>query len=246
MNQIHLAGSVNVICRKLLKQTKEIVPKKKWYRLFMDLSENLVRKLRVHQPITLNEHWLGVHLAELLPTDTTLFLGNSLPIRLVDIFSTHSSTKVYTNRGASGIDGIIATAAGCVEGKGSPLVLLIGDTSFLHDLNSLQLAHKCKIPFIIVLVNNGGGEIFYMTTKGSRNKEAEIAHNYFVMPHGLSAQHAAKMFNVHYFSPQTIDEFKVVFKAAFSNMGCSVIEVITPSGDGVKSIETAMARVKEL
>jgi 2-succinyl-5-enolpyruvyl-6-hydroxy-3-cyclohexene-1-carboxylate synthase len=38
--------------------------------------------------------------------------------------------------------------------------LLIGDVSFLHDTNGLQLASEVAGPLVIVVVNNGGGRIF--------------------------------------------------------------------------------------
>ena len=46
---------------------------------------------------------------------------------------------IAANRGASGIDGIISTAAGFAFGLGRATTLLIGDVSFLHDINGLNL-----------------------------------------------------------------------------------------------------------
>ena len=112
------------------------------------------------QEQSLSEGWIGASLARLLPEDSGLFLGNSLPVRLVDTFSSGRLKHVYTNRGASGIDGLTATAAGCATASGKPLVFVVGDLSFLHDLNSLALARKVKTPFVIILLNNDGGGMF--------------------------------------------------------------------------------------
>jgi len=46
---------------------------------------------------------------------------------------------VAANRGASGIDGVLSTAAGFAEGLGRGTTLLVGDVSFLHDVNGLNL-----------------------------------------------------------------------------------------------------------
>ncbi|MBU8869582.1 MAG: 2-succinyl-5-enolpyruvyl-6-hydroxy-3-cyclohexene-1-carboxylic-acid synthase [Gemmatimonadales bacterium] len=91
-----------------------------------------------------------------------VFAGNSLPIRHLGQFATgHSlSGDVEANRGASGIDGVLATACGVANARQEPIVLLIGDLSLLHDLNSLGLAKKSRRKVIIVLLNNGGGGIF--------------------------------------------------------------------------------------
>ncbi|MDI7507177.1 2-succinyl-5-enolpyruvyl-6-hydroxy-3-cyclohexene-1-carboxylate synthase, partial [Cronobacter dublinensis] len=52
-------------------------------------------------------------LPELLAPDGQLFLGNSLTVRLADALAQlPAGYPVYGNRGASGIDGLISTAAG--------------------------------------------------------------------------------------------------------------------------------------
>ena len=46
---------------------------------------------------------------------------------------------IAANRGASGIDGVLSTAAGFADGLRRPVTLLVGDVSFLHDANGLNL-----------------------------------------------------------------------------------------------------------
>jgi len=46
---------------------------------------------------------------------------------------------VAANRGASGIDGVLSSAAGFAFGLNRPSTLLVGDISFLHDINGLNL-----------------------------------------------------------------------------------------------------------
>ena len=46
---------------------------------------------------------------------------------------------VAANRGASGIDGVMSSAAGFAFGLNRPATLLVGDVSFLHDINGLNL-----------------------------------------------------------------------------------------------------------
>ena len=43
------------------------------------------------------------------------------------------------NRGASGIDGVMSSAAGFAAGLGRAVTLVVGDISFLHDVNGLNL-----------------------------------------------------------------------------------------------------------
>ncbi len=49
------------------------------------------------------------------------------------------------NRGASGIDGVLSTAAGWAEGLGRGSTLLVGDVSFLHDVNGLNLLRTAEL-----------------------------------------------------------------------------------------------------
>ena len=91
-----------------------------------------------------------------------IFAGNSMPIRHFGLFADGSSRRgeVATSRGASGIDGVLATACGTACGAEEPIVLLIGDLSLLHDLNSLALVRRSRQKVLVVVINNGGGGIF--------------------------------------------------------------------------------------
>ncbi len=102
------------------------------------------------------------NLIEFLPSNSNIFVSNSMPIRDFDFFTSKSKKEiqVYSNRGASGIDGIISTAAGVAINSIHPTFLIIGDLAFHHDTNGLQIISKYKIPLKIILINNGGGRIF--------------------------------------------------------------------------------------
>ena len=52
---------------------------------------------------------------------------------------------VAANRGASGIDGVLSTAAGWAEGLERGATLLVGDVSFLHDINGLNLLRTAEL-----------------------------------------------------------------------------------------------------
>lgn len=94
-----------------------------------------------------------------LPADTAVFIGNSLAIRAADSFAgcPRAPLRLFGNRGVSGIDGNLATACGIATALG-PTLAVVGDLTFLHDLNSLALARTC--PLSVLLLDNGGGGIF--------------------------------------------------------------------------------------
>src|SRR5690606_27242013 len=135
---------------------------------------------------------------DLIPADSTLFVGNSLPVRLLDQFGKPQNRRiyVYANRGASGIDGNISTALGAGAARpGQPLVAIVGDITFYHDMNGLLAVQRNGVPVTIVLLNNNGGGIFHRLP--IKNFEPEFT-DLFVMPHGLEFEHAARMYGLEY------------------------------------------------
>ena len=100
-------------------------------------------------------------IVRVLPEGATLFASNSMPIRDTDsfFFTSDKDIQVMANRGVNGIDGIISTALGASM-ICDPLVLVIGDLSFYHDLNGLLAAKLHGLNITIVVVNNDGGGIF--------------------------------------------------------------------------------------
>ncbi len=90
-----------------------------------------------------------------------MFVGNSLVVRLIDALSQlPAGYPVYSNRGASGIDGLLSTAAGVQRASGKPTLAIVGDLSALYDLNALALLRQVSAPLVLIVVNNNGGQIF--------------------------------------------------------------------------------------
>ncbi len=94
------------------------------------------------------------------PAGAAIQIGNSLPIRVVDHLPGGGAARsVITQRGAAGIDGLIASAAGATRG-GAPVLLVLGDVSFAHDLGGLLAARCASTPLAILVIDNRGGQIF--------------------------------------------------------------------------------------
>ena len=156
-----------------------------------------------------------------------LFLASSMPVRDMDAFGCprpDDPPAVAANRGASGVDGAIATAAGFARGLGRPTTLLVGDAAFLHDLNSLGLARDLRMPLVVVILNNDGGGIFsFLPIAGF----PDVFERYFAAPHGMTFEHAAAMFGAAYARPSTTDEFVAAYDEARRRPAATLIEVRT-------------------
>ncbi|OOF68753.1 2-succinyl-5-enolpyruvyl-6-hydroxy-3-cyclohexene-1-carboxylic-acid synthase [Rodentibacter caecimuris] len=176
----------------------------------------------------LNEASLAHHIERVLPYNGILFLGNSLFVRLVDALTKlPESYPIYTNRGASGIDGLLATAAGIAIGSEQPLVAMIGDTSTFYDLNSLALFKNVNQPTIIFVINNNGGAIFDMLPVDS-----EVKERFYRMPHNSEFSQIASMFDLKYAHPYTWADLSTILKQAYTRRKTTLIEIKTNPTDG--------------
>ncbi len=161
--------------------------------------------------------------AEIRP-DTGLFLASSMPIRDMDIFAAPDGPRVpvAANRGASGIDGTVASAAGYAEGLGKPITLLIGDLALLHDLNSLAMLRGSRQPVTVVVINNNGGGIFDHLPISKCGQSFE---KFFTAQHGLRFEFAAKQFDLDCSHARTLPELRSQYQHAIAARKSTVIEV---------------------
>lgn len=179
----------------------------------------------------LNEPFVARTVARLAPA---LVLAASMPIRDVDAFAEASGLPrfVTANRGASGIDGTVATAHGVARGLGEPVVLLIGDLALVHDQTSLMLLRHGP-PVVVVVVNNDGGGIFHFlpVARGASPLPADVFEAAMAAPHGLTFAHAAAQVGLAYHAPTTADAFEVALAHALAGASASgasaVVEVRT-------------------
>jgi len=174
----------------------------------------------------LNEPGVARLISQLIPPESGLFLANSMPIRDMDMYSDPDGAAILTgaNRGASGIDGTVASASGFAVGLKRPATLLIGDLAFLHDLNSLSLINLINQPVIIVLINNKGGGIFSFLEV---SKYQDVFEPFFATPHEMTFRPTGKLFKIDYYAPANMSEFVSSYKAAIAQRQSAIIEVTT-------------------
>ncbi|WP_338449202.1 2-succinyl-5-enolpyruvyl-6-hydroxy-3-cyclohexene-1-carboxylic-acid synthase [Niallia oryzisoli] len=173
----------------------------------------------------LNEGKLFHQLAELLPEEAAIFVGNSMPIRDLDSFYhlNEKSMKVFANRGANGIDGTVSTALG-VGTIHQPLYLILGDLTFFHDLNGLVAAKLQNVNITILLINNNGGGIFSFLPQASHPKHFELL---FGTPLDLDFSKAVEMYGGQFTSISNWDQFSETLLQDRNKEGLRVIEIVT-------------------
>ncbi|MBI4571084.1 MAG: 2-succinyl-5-enolpyruvyl-6-hydroxy-3-cyclohexene-1-carboxylic-acid synthase [Chloroflexi bacterium] len=192
----------------------------------------------------LSEPRVFSELAELLPDGATLFAGNSMPVRDLDAFFPGGGRRVrfLANRGASGIDGVVSAALGVSAVSEEPLVLVLGDLSFYHDMNGLLAAKRHDLSATIVLLNNDGGGIFSFLPQAD---ELEHFEELFGTPHGLDVRHVAELYGLDYRMIDGWATFRSAVRESTASRGVTLLEVRTDRRANVALHRDLWAAVSE-
>lgn len=166
------------------------------------------------------------------PPGATLLVGNSGPIRDLDLYggALQSDVRVIHQRGAAGIDGWLAAAAGVKAASEAPAVLFLGDISLLHDVGSLALVAGVRTSLVIVVTNNNGGRIFEQLPLARRGEVAAPFERHFITPHGLTFEAVTQAWGVRYHHASTPAALHEALDAAHRHAGPSIVEAaVDPS-----------------
>lgn len=173
----------------------------------------------------LSEPRLARDLVGQLPNSSLLFAGSSMPVRDMDAtMEARCGARIIGNRGVSGIDGTVSTAAGAALAHqrigGGRGYALLGDLALLHDQNGLVIGAEEERPDLtIVVVNNDGGGIF----SGLEQAGHPGFERVFGTPHGVDMERVAAMADLGY----TRLEWASDLPKALLGEGMCVVEVRT-------------------
>lgn len=164
--------------------------------------------------------------ADSLVEGDLLVLGNSLPVREMDLWARGRplGLAVATQRGASGIDGNIAAAVGSAVASQRHTVLLLGDVACVHDVGSLLVLRDERPSLDVVVIDNGGGRIFEQLPVATSPAAARL--DLWTTPHGVPLGHAAALYGLPLVTPRTRAELR----AALANRsgGPRLVHVVVP------------------
>ena len=165
------------------------------------------------------------NLSEYLPKDAIVFAGNSSVVRYLLYFD-QKQRKYYSNRGVSGIDGCLSSAAGMASKVDEPVYVVVGDLAFGYDSNALwnrDLPKNLKI----ILINNEGGGIFHLL-KGPSEHEAFLplvnAH------HPINFKKLVEAYGLNYRLCQSENELLSSVQGLIRNTNkAEILEIRTPN-----------------
>ncbi|AOV96434.1 2-succinyl-5-enolpyruvyl-6-hydroxy-3-cyclohexene-1-carboxylic-acid synthase [Edwardsiella hoshinae] len=218
------------------------LPRQPWAPELATLAERAAQCVADEVQECFGEAQVAHRLAQLLPAQGQLFVGNSLIVRLIDALGQlPAGYPVYSNRGASGIDGLVSTIAGVQRGAGKPTLAILGDLSALYDINGLALLRQVSAPTVVIVVNNNGGQIFSMLPTPPAERE-----RFYLMPQNVDFRHAAALFDLRYACPTDWEALCAAVSQGWQQDGCTLIELRVPSTAGAETLQRLLAKVATL
>ncbi len=148
------------------------------------------------------------------PPDSVVVVSSSMPVRDVEWYGdARPDITVLSNRGANGIDGVIATAVGVAVATKRPTVCLIGDVAVLHDSSSLAALARRDINLTLVITNNDGGAIFSFLPQAT-DLSVERYEQLFGTPHGTDLPALLTAHRIPTTTANTVDDLTGVLHSS--------------------------------
>lgn len=196
-----------------------------WQQAWTHLDELAAARLAsriADAPGDLSSHWAHA-LASVVPADALVMVGNSLPVRDLDQwFAGSQRFLLFGNRGVSGIDGVASTGLGLAAARGQRLLLVVGDLSFIHDVNGWLPVRLGGLAATVLVANNDGGGIF--NTLPQAGLPPESFERLFGTPHGLELSGVATLYGGRYEKTSTWAETAAALAAGQRQGGLEIVD----------------------
>lgn len=187
--------------------------------------------------------YTGLHVAaavcDTLGVGDTLVLGSSNPVRDASLVGLpFDGVDTYAARGAAGIDGTVSQAVGVAlatqqlrptEVRAPRTVALLGDLTFLHDVNGLLIGPDELRPgnLTIVVANDDGGGIFEALEVGAPQLRSQF-ERVFGTPHGVGVDKLAHAYGAIYRRADSVATLNdVLVELAAAPEPIAVVEAVT-------------------
>lgn len=195
-----------------------------------EAAEIAVEHVVATQPLC--EPGVARTVASSLSSATTLVASSSMPLRDLEWFggAVAAGAQVLSNRGANGIDGVVSTALGVASSGNGPVVGLVGDLAFLHDVSALVDGLEGDASCVLVVVDNGGGGIFSFLPQRAALSDDDF-ESYFGTPRRPSVAAVAAGFGHDVASVASSQELEQALASSIGMAGITVIVCELPGRD---------------
>ncbi len=202
------------------------------------LGADLTAQAVIHENMIANESEISALSAIFsgIPNGATLVLSNSMVIRDAElaILNNGNSFRTITNRGASGIDGVVSTSIGVAETNQGNTISILGDIAAVHDIGGFLAALRLQTELTIVVFDNDGGGIFsFLPVKESI--EEEIFEEFYLTPPKLPVPEILIAAGIDVRIPTSLPQLTEEVTSTISEGGLKVIWYRTDSDETVRS-----------
>ena len=170
---------------------------------------------------------------ETLPPAAALVVAASMPMRDLEWFvpPREEAPTVFANRGANGIDGTASTILGVAATFSGPVVGLLGDLAFLHDLSGLVFGTAERVPdATLVVIDNGGGGIFSLLPYTAAIERSRFERA-FGTPQAPEVARVASALGATVHEPKDAAALRDFLQRAVQSPGIDVIVIRTDRAD---------------
>jgi 2-succinyl-5-enolpyruvyl-6-hydroxy-3-cyclohexene-1-carboxylate synthase len=213
---------------------------------FSTAYQSEINKIRVLHEAFVNDKPLSdmsvtVELLKQTPAGTVLHLANSTSVRWTQLFPARKDLSYLCNRGTSGIDGSMSTAAGYAYSSQLPTVFLTGDLSFIYDSNALW-NNYVGANLKIIVMNNNGGNIFRFI--GDKELMAGSL-DFFTTPHHVKIKSLVEAYGLNYLRCDKTEELKSCMENLLKSENATVLEVFTDSDLNTENYKGYFKNIKK-
>ncbi len=175
--------------------------------------------------------WVAAALAAVQPGDLVWY-GPSSVIRYAEAVAPAVDDEVLArmNRGTNGIDGVVSSAMGAAlaHARTAPESLavgIMGDLTFLHDVNGLLVPPDSAVPRLaLVVLDSDGGRIFATLEQGA-DAFRPVFDRVYGTPHNRDLVAIAAAYGVHAVRVATEHDLVRELSAARARDGLSAIVI---------------------
>ena len=182
-----------------------------------------------------------IELLSQIPADTVLHLANSTAVRWTQLFPARTDLTYICNRGTSGIDGSMSTAAGYAYASKQSTVFLTGDLSFIYDSNALWNNHIGNNLKIIVMNNNGGNIFRFIGDKQLMEKNLD----FFTTPHHARIKPLVEAYGLDYLACNKTEDLTASINTLLNASKATVLEISTDADLNTENYKGYFKNIKQ-
>lgn len=171
--------------------------------LYYNIWKEKIKNIKMPK-VQFSNFYVIKKLTEIIPKNSILHLSILNSIRITNLFDLDPTVKVYANIGAYGIDGSLSTFLGNSYLKDKLSFLIIGDLSFIYDMNTTLNSKLNKNARILIINNYCGGEFHHVYSNSDiANVDLHIAAG-----HRFKLKSWCESLNVDYHAANNFNELE--------------------------------------